>query len=341
MKLWLEQPGPGREIVVASRVRLSRSLEGTPFPSMLDSRGRKNVLEKAEKAVRGEGSLLAGKFRCFAMDSLSGMQAVALAERGAVPASFLSGGRDRVLYLSEEESQSILVNGEDHFLIQSRTPGFSLPEAYAAADRTETILSGALPFAFDERLGYLTCNPVLLGTGMAVSLELHLPALAESGAAARVAANLRPLGIALRGLPDSGEGLQGSLFSLSNRMTLGISEQEAIANLGGIAGQIIAQERAERVRLAGSLSVQDSVGRSLGILRSARLLEYGEFMELYSIVRFGAASGLLEGIRLEKLDTLAMLAQPANLETAAGRAMEREEENAARAALVRKETGSP
>lgn len=333
MKLWFCNPGSGCEEVLSSCVRISRSLAQTPFPPKLDSRGKKDVLEEAEKAVNKKNSLLRGKFRFVAMDSLSEPEAGALAERGIVPAPFLAGRKDRVLYVSEDESRCILVNGEEHFLIQTRSAGLSLQKAYEDADRLETILSQSLPFAFDEQLGYLTANPALLGTGMSVFLELHLPALEESGAAARFSANLRPLGISLRG--TQGAEPRGSVFRLSNRMTLGIAEPEAIANLCGIAGQIIAQERSERREMARSLAVQDAVGRALGVFRSAKLLDYGEFLELASIVRFGTACGLVKEVTLEQLDSLAMFAQPANLAVREGRPLSPQEESAARTALIR------
>lgn len=335
MKPWFELAGPEREAVLSSSVLLSRNLEGVPFPPVLDSSRKKNVLGKAREAILGEKSLLAGSFHLVSMSSLSGTEAVALAERGVILPSFLGEEKSRGLFLSEDESQSVMVNGEDHFLLQVRTSGLSLRETYHKADRLDTILDKSLHFAFDKRLGYLTRNPALLGTGMVVSMDLHLPALTETGAAVRISADLRPLGILLRGIPGVSMGLCGSVYRLSNRMTLGITEQEAVTNLCGIAGQLIAQERAERNKLIRDLSVQDMVGRSLGIFSSARLLNYREFLRLASVVRFGIAAGFLNSISFEKIDSLLMYAQPANLSLRAGHKLSPDEERAARAELVR------
>lgn len=342
MRCWYEIAGPERGTVISSRVCFSRNLRGVPFPPKLNFRGKKAVLDQVQKTVFSEKSSIP---RYFSFTELSGMksgQLLALAERGVIPPDFVEQPDGRALLATEDESCSVMINGEDHFLIQVRQAGLALNEAYRRADKLDTILDESFSFAFDDQLGFLTRNPALLGTGMTVSFNLHLPALTETGAVARIASNLRPLGISLRSTLGFGARPRGAVCRLSNQMTLGISEQEAITNLCGIAGQIIAQERAERNKLARSISIQDTVGRSLGIFRSARLLSYDEFLNFASIVRFGIATGLVHEIGVETIDLLAMRAQPANLALAfGGGAQSPEEECAARAELVRKTLASP
>ena len=118
-------------------------------------------------------------------------------------------------------------------------------------------------------------------------------------------------------------------------MTLGLSEQDAVSNLCGIARQIIAQEYGARKKLIRSISVQDTVERSLGIFRSARLLGYEEFLDLASVVRFGAASGFEKSVRMEEIDSLAVCVQPACLALEAGMGLTENEERAMRATIVR------
>jgi protein arginine kinase len=331
MKRWYETPGPQQEAVLSSCVRVSRSLRGIPFPDGLDADGKRTVVQKLHDAVFNENSAVSHEFRFLDLAGLKSDEAVALAERGVLKAEFAENRGGRCLLVSGDESQSIMANGEDHFLIQVRSPGLSLKEAYAAADRLDTILDKSLHFAYDGRLGYLTCNPAILGTGMVASLNLHLPALADTGATARIAFNLRPLGITL------GSAMQphGSVYRLSNRMTLGLSEQAAVTNLCGIARQIIEQECDARKKLIRNITVQDTVGRSLGIFRSARLLSYNEFLDLASIVRFGIASGFVKGYGVEDVDGLIMRVQPANLVLKAGVRLTEDEERAMRAQVVR------
>ncbi len=331
MKMWYEEPGPEKDAVLFSCVRLSRNLRGIPFPPGLDAKGKHAVVRKLCDAVFGGKSAVPRDF-CFTdMEKLKPVEAVALAERGVVDADFAVDREGRCVVSSPDESECVTANGEDHFLIQVRAPGLALKEAYSSADWLDTFLDKSLHFAFDDRLGYLTGNPAILGTGMVASLNLHLPALADTGAAARIASGLRPLGILL----SSALHPHGSVYRLSNRMTLGLSEQTAVGNLCGIARQIIAEEREARKKLIRSISVQDTVGRSLGIFRSARLLSYDEFLDLASIVRFGVACGFEKGLRVEDVDRLAMRVQPAGLALEAGMGLTADEERAMRAKIVR------
>lgn len=335
MKKWYQLKGPESEVALSACVRLSRNLRGIPFPAGLGNSEKREITEKICEAVFNENSSVSNTFQLIDLEQISDDEAIALAERGLVNAGFIDDRSGRSVLVSKDESLCIMMNGEDHFLIQSRTAGLSLTDAYNTADWLDTILDKTLHFAFDQRLGYLTRNPAILGTGMVASINLHLPALSDTGAAVRIASNLQPLGMSLRGVGNSAVRPRGAVFRLSNRMTLGLSEQEAITNLSGIAGQIIAQERAARNKLIQDITVQDTVGRSLGILQSARLLGYDEFLDLISVVRFGVAVGFVKDIRYETIDDLVMRVQPANVTLETGRRLTADERRAARANIVR------
>lgn len=332
MRKWYETHGPEQRAVISSCVRITRNLTGIPFPAGLDRDGKKSVVQKLCEAVFSKNSSLSHKFRLIDLAELKTAEAVALAERGVIQADFADDREGRCALVSDDESETIMINGEDHYLIQVRMPGLSLSEAYDTADQLDTILEKNLHFAFDSRLGYLTSNPALLGTGMLAFLNLHLPALTDTGAASRIATNLRMLGITL----SSALQPHGAVFRLSNRMTLGISEREAIGNLNGIAGQILEQEYQARKKLLSNISVQDTVGRSLGIFRSARLLSYEEFLDLAAIVRFGIAEGFEKNFSVTDVDSLTMRIHPANLVLEAGMGLTENEESAMRAQIVRK-----
>lgn len=138
-----------------------------------------------------------------------------------------------------------------------------------------------------------------------------------------------------------GEGTkpQGAIYQLSNQVTLGISEREAIDNLKGIAAQIIREERAGREQWKQNPHFEDMVWRSLGLLRTARLLTGDEFMALMSNLRVGVAMGVIPGIPLETAGALINDVQPATLMAAAGRDMEPAERDALRARIVRERAG--
>ncbi len=340
MKKWYRSSGPESDVFLGSEAALSRNLDDTPFPGRMSGEQQREVIRRVRAAAENENSALAGTLRYVPLDGLTEEEAVSLAERRLAGAGFIAQRGGRGLLVSEDESLCVLINGENHLLIRAAGAGFSLREVYGRADTLDSILSRSLPFAFDRRFGYLTRNPADLGTGMTASLTLHLPALADSGAVPRIAAGLSRLRMSLRGTGFPAKKPRGAVYRLSNRMTLGLSEQEAVANLTGIARQVAEQEREARRKLAGDIAVQDAVSRSLGLLRSARLLRNDEFLELISLVRFGIATGFIPDLSYDVIDGLMIEVQPATLTLAAGRTMTAEERRAVRAQVVREALGA-
>lgn len=188
----------------------------------------------------------------------------------------------------------MLLQGEDHICIRSMKTGLSLRECYAEASELDETLCRRLPIAFDSGLGYLTASPYRLGTGLTVYAVLHLPFCEESGVLEAYAPTAKNLGILIERVPGA-EWERASAYRVSNRVTLGIREEEAVGNLRAIVEQLMAWERRysdvksakERVRLA------DRLLRSVGVLRYAKLLECGECYTLLSDFRLAVRLGLL------------------------------------------------
>ena len=115
---------------------------------------------------------------------------------------------------------------------------------------------------------------------------------------------------------------------------MGLSEQAAISNLKDIALQLVAQERAARETLVKHVETQDAIGRSLGILLYAKLLNNDEFMKLISNVRLGISMGLIDHISYDQINTLMIEAQPATLMKHAGKNLSPSQRDQRRADLV-------
>lgn len=321
-------------VVISTRVRLARNLKGYPFPCKLSAQGREEVIEKVRDAVKNSNSVLANDFSFIKMSEVDPRRSVSLVEKRLVSPEFISDNSGRALLLSSDESLSIMINEEDHIRLQVISKGLSLEQAYDTADKLDTLLDENLDFAFDEKLGYLTQCPTNLGTGMRASVMLHLPALEKSRAISRIAGNLSKLGLTIRGAHGEGTEPKGALYQLSNQVTLGISEQAAIENLKSITAQLVAQEEQARERLCQSEDVQDTVARSLGILKYAKLMSHDEALKLLSNVRLGAVAGLLD-IDTEIIDKLMTDVEPATLSVNAGKSLTPRERDIERARLIR------
>ena len=323
------------QVVISTRVRLARNLKDYPFPCKLGLQGREKIIENVKKAITESNSSIATDFSFIKMGELTPTQSVSLVEKRLVSPEFISDTDGRALLLSKDENISIMINEEDHIRVQVITKGLTLEQAYDTADKLDTLLDENLEFAFDEKLGYLTQCPTNLGTGMRASVMLHLPALEKRKAINRIAGNLSKLGLTIRGAHGEGTEPKGALYQLSNQVTLGISEKSAIENLKNITIQLIAQEEQARERLCSNIEIQDTISRSLGILKTALIISHEEALKLLSNVRLGIVSGQITDITTETIDKLMLAVEPATLTVNINKSLSPHDRDIERAKLLR------
>ncbi len=309
MSKWYIEKGDQGDVVLSTRIRLARNLDEFPFPSRLDAAG-KNKVNSIIKSTLFENDRK--DFSYIEMKDLTRLQAVSLAERHLISPEFASKKEGSALILSADESVSIMLCEEDHIRLQVMKSGLALEEAYDIADKIDSIIDGKVKYAFDERIGYLTQCPTNLGTAMRASVMLHLPALTRCGQISRLANTVSKLGLTIRGAYGEGSQPKGDIYQISNQITLGITEETAIANLKSIVLQLVAQERAAAAEMIKNPAEEDKIFRALGVLKSARLLSTDEFMELVSLVRLGAARNIID-VDIEKLNSLIVNMQPATV----------------------------
>ena len=313
---WYEKAGNCGDVVISTRVRLARNLKQYPFPARATDKQREAVEQKVKDALLSGNSILSKEFRFLPLESASEEEAVSLVERHIVSPEFISDRRGKAVRSSEDESNS-------------------LKEAAETADRIDTLLSETLDFAYDSEFGYLTQCPTNLGTGLRASVMLHLPALTESGAMPRVSSNLSKLGLTLRGTYGEGSKITGALYQLSNQITLGLSESEAVENLRAITVQLMEEERKARSQMSENIAWQDKIDRAAGILNTARVLSSSECMELLSYIRLGLSTGVLQGVTTQELNALMVNAQPATLMAKAGKQLDQNQRDILRAQMAR------
>lgn len=335
MNKWYIEKGDQGDIVLSTRIRLARNIDDYPFPAKLDVAGR-NKVNSLIKSVLFEND--SKDFSYIEMKNLSRIQAVSLAERHLISPEFASKNDGSALVLSADESVSIMLCEEDHIRLQVMKAGLALEEAFDIADKLDNMLGAKINYAFDERIGYLTQCPTNLGTAMRASVMLHLPALTRCGQMTKLANTVSKLGLTIRGAYGEGSQPKGDIYQISNQITLGITEETAIANLKSIVLQLVAQERAAAAEIIKNPAEEDKMFRALGILKNARLLSTDEFMELISLVRLGTARGMFD-ISIEKINELIVSMQPATVSAANADATTPAARDAVRAQNVREALG--
>ena len=165
-------------------------------------------------------------------------------------------------------------------------------KAYEIADSIDNILCSKLDIAFDNRIGFLTECPTNLGTGLRASVMLHLPIIEVKGEISNIADSVSKIGLTVRGMYGEGTKALASLYQISNQVTLGISESNAIDNLKIITTQLIEKEKEYRKQL-DTLKLEDRCMRSYGILKNARILTSNELLSRISDIQLAMSLKLL------------------------------------------------
>jgi protein arginine kinase len=337
---WLRGSGPMSEIVISSRIRLARNVSGYPFLCK-SSRHQRSALEKK---IRDTILNLQPADRMLYVDleDAPEVDRQLLVERHLISKPHAAAEGARGVAIGENETVSIMVNEEDHLRIQVLRSGLQLEETWEQINKIDDILENKLDFAFHPRFGYLTACPTNVGTGIRVSVMLHLPALKLTGEIEKVFRAAKDLRLAVRGLYGEGTEATGDFYQISNQTTLGKSEEEIISDFKHVViPKIIDYEHQARKMLLQdrTVALDDKVQRALGILRSARLIASEETLFLLSHLRVGINLGRIKDIDIRTLNELFLMTQPAHLQKLQGRKLEGDARRAARADYIRQRLG--
>ncbi|RKY26633.1 MAG: protein arginine kinase [Planctomycetota bacterium] len=332
---WLRGEGPESDIVISSRLRLARNVAGFKFlyRASSDERSRINALlcENIRKAGVADDMIY------YDLESVNAIERSYLVERHLISRELADSRGPRSVAVGRDESLSIMVNEEDHLRIQVLQSGFRLREALQCMNEVDDKLSVLVDYAFSPQYGYLTACPTNVGTGIRVSVMLHLPALEWTKQLRKVFKAVNKMNLAVRGLYGEGTQASGDFYQVSNQVTLGKTEEEIISTVESVVKQIIRYERQVRQALVtdSRTSLEDRVWRAYGMLKSARVISSDETMDLLSSVRMGVNMGLIGEVSIETVNELFIQTQPAHLQKREGREIDTTMRDATRARFIR------
>ena len=293
MSCWYNPASAQSFVAISTRIRLARNINGIPFPSKMTAEQFEKVNSLVRKAIEESEDSIAKKLKYISMDAVPEIERFAMVERHIISKRFALNYQNRAIIISEDESICIMLGEEDHIRIQVLVSDLCLESAYQTANSIDKILCSKLDIAFDNRIGFLTECPTNLGTGLRASVMLHLPVTESKGEIRGLADSISKIGLTVRGMYGEGTKALASLYQVSNQVTLGISEENAIDNLKIIATQLIKKETESREQL-DILKIEDRAMRSYGILKNARILTSAELLTRASDLLLGASLGVAD-----------------------------------------------
>ncbi|TWU36165.1 protein arginine kinase [Novipirellula artificiosorum] len=334
---WLRGTGPESDIVISSRIRLARNLADFPFIRRCSDEDRDSI----ERTVRARMEAMEDwkDIRYIDIEELSEVDRQFLVERQLISREIADADGSRAVAVDPGEQYSVMVNEEDHLRIQVMQSGLDLQAAWATIDSLDDRLEGAILYAFHEKYGYLTACPTNVGTGLRVSVMLHLPALVITRQIDKVFRSMQRINVTVRGLYGEGSQYSGDFYQVSNQVTLGHSEQALLSLVGDeVVPQIIQYERKARAFLVeqNQQDLHDDVSRALGILHTAKKISSEETMHYLSKVRMGVNLGLIDDVQVATINKLFIHTQPAHLQKLHGRVLGSSDRNVQRASYLQR-----
>jgi protein arginine kinase len=334
---WLRGTGPESDIVISSRIRLARNLADFPFISRANAADRGEI----ERLLRTKVTRLelSQNLEYVDVNKLQGIDRQFLVERQLISREHADSEGARGVAISQQEQISLMINEEDHLRIQVMHSGLDLENAWEEINAIDDAVESQVTYAFSQKLGYLTACPTNVGTGMRVSVMLHLPALVITRQIEKVFRSLQKISLAVRGLYGEGSQAMGDFYQISNQITLGRTEADLVKQVGDVVPVIIDYERQARNFLVreSQETLHDRVSRAYGILRNAQTISSEETMHLLSSVRMGVNLGLIEDLPIPAVNQLFIYTQPAHLQKLRGIELDTADRNIERARYLRRQ----
>ena len=335
-QLFSSAEAPFGDVVLSSRARLARNLEGFPFVNKSSKDDCKEVINLLSKASRGiqEGISL----DWIPMHELDELHAQLFVERHLVSSKLIQSKHPSAVAIGKELIRSVMVNEEDHIRIQCIRPGLQLTSVFEDVCDLDERLNECISYAFHKNLGYLTACPTNVGTGARFSVMVHLPGLKIVKDLNRIQNACKAMSLAIRGFHGEGSKALGDIYQVSNQVTLGYTEEELLALIADdFLPPVIEWERKARMHIieTNAAELDDKIYKAIGTLKTARLLSLEEAMQCLGHIRLGVTTNRIKDIDISKINQSFINIQPAHIKWHSNSELSEQEIPKVRCELVR------
>ncbi len=308
-----------QDIILYSSAYLYRNVSGYKFNESNDRTEKENILFQIQEAKNSIKFL--NNFKFYYVRDIPRIQRQLLMDKRLISPSMIQkiAGKGIILqsgFVSNKKLIAIIVNEDEHLKIQCHMAGIKVKECYREVIKIEKKLEKKLSFSFSQNLGYLTSNPSVMGTGLKVEILAHLPSLVISTRIIDFIKNLNQIGYGVSSYITDSNEIIGNLFRISNLVTLGKNEETIIEELDAIAHNIIEEENNAKKEISLDINfiIEDSVFRSFGMVKYAKVLSFEEAVELLSIIKFGMDLKIIDEVRYFDFFKLIELITDSNIE---------------------------
>lgn len=320
---WYLQSGKDSDVVTSTRIRFARNLQGFKF----NLKNPKDIEELKNKIKENTYAIGYG-LKYLELKDMDDITKMSLVEKNLISKDYALKNKTGAILINDEENICIIINDDDHLKVQVFSSGFELENTLNFAIELDKKIEEVLGYATSKKYGYLTSMPTNCGTGLKASVMVSLPALEKTKNIDKVFYNLSNFGINILELNNA--------FEISNKRTLGITEEDIIQNIKVVTEKLIEQERNARKFLdKDKISLEDTIYRSYGLLTNCRKITLEETEKLLSNVKIGTDLGILPELTDSKIQKMYLYSKPANMQKYLGEQYEAFERDIKRAEVIK------
>lgn len=330
---WYLQSGRDSNVVISTRIRFCRNLQGFKF-----NLKTKTEIDKIKNKIKENTSVIGYGLKFFELKDMDDITKMSLVEKNLISPEYVLNKNDiGSILINDEENICIMINDEDHLKIQVFSSGFELQNTLNLAIEIDKKIEDILGYATSKKYGYLTSLPTNCGTGLKASVMVHLPALERTKNIDKVFYTINNFGINIKGQYGQDDKNNEDIYQISNNITLGVTEQEIIEKITVVANKLIEQERNARKFIAkDTIDIEDIIYRSYGLLINCRKISLDETQKLISNVKMGTDLGILKELNDSKIQKLILFTKPASMQKYLGEQYEPLERHIKRAEVIKK-----
>lgn len=325
-------------VIKSTTISLSRNVAGYKFLPKASISEMQDVLDSVSEKIHQE---FGSTYEYYEPEFRDPFLGDIWAEQQITSNSFENKDCPRGLFVAKSNDVAIVINDINHLKLQIREKGLRPERCWSLINEIDDIVESRVEYAFSPQFGYLTTNLQDAGTGMKVSIEMHLPALAMQGKIGDLYDFSEAKDLDISGCRSDCDP-EGDLFRISNNITIGRSEPEIVEEINKIAIKIAQFERQTRKLLVCEQhdTLVNSTLRALGLLKYSQMINFIEAANLLSKVKLGILTGTIENISIEEIDDTLRKIKPAKLNYDNCETLDYSKEEALRAKIIRKSLSS-
>ena len=330
---WYLQSGKDSDVVISTRIKFCRNLQGFKF-----NLKEKTEIDKLKNKIKDNIFAIGYGLKYLELKNMDDITKMSLVEKKIIsPEYALNKNETGAILINDEENICIMINEEDHLIIQVFSAGFELQNTLNFAIELDKKIEEILGYATNKKYGYLTSLPTNCGTGLKASVMVHLPALERTRNIEKVFYTINNFDVNIKSQYGQDDKNNENIYQISNKRTLGITEQEIIENITVVTNKLIEQEKNARKFIAKDvIDIEDIIYRSYGILTNCRKISLDESQKLISNVKMGTDLGILKELNDSKIQKLMLFTKPANMQKYLGEQYEALERDIKRAEIIKR-----